>query len=84
LRGKPVAVVGASTGLFGATWAAAEVRKVLGIIGADTLTHELPVGQAHAAFGEDGLLTEPDMRDALNDLLAVLAARAGTREATAV
>jgi chromate reductase, NAD(P)H dehydrogenase (quinone) len=84
LRGKPVAVVGASTGLFGAVWAQAEVRKVLGIIGADTLTHELPVGQAQNAFGDDGLLTEPDLRDALNELLAVLAARAGAREATAV
>jgi chromate reductase len=30
LRGKPVAVVGASTGLFGAVWAQAETRKVLG------------------------------------------------------
>jgi chromate reductase len=34
LRGKPVAVVGASTGLFGAVWAQAETRKVLGIIAA--------------------------------------------------
>ena len=33
LRNKPVAVVGASTGLFGAVWAQAEVRKVLGAIG---------------------------------------------------
>jgi len=84
LRGKPVAVVGASTGLFGAAWAQAEVRKVLGIIGADTLTHELPVGQAHTAFGDDGLLTEPDLREALDELLGVLAARAGAREASAV
>src|SRR5690349_23707561 len=29
LRGKPVAVIGASTGLFGAVWAQAETRKVL-------------------------------------------------------
>src|SRR2546421_12635475 len=28
LRGKPVAVVGASTGAFGAVWAQAELRKV--------------------------------------------------------
>jgi chromate reductase len=84
LRGKPVAVVGASTGLFGAAWAQAEVRKVLGIIGADTLTHELPVGQAHTAFSDDGLLAEPDLREALDELLATLAARAGAREASAV
>src|ERR1700754_2530067 len=29
LRNKPAAVVGASTGLFGAVWAQAEVRKTL-------------------------------------------------------
>ena len=34
LRGKPVAVIGASTGLFGAVWAQAELRKVLKTIGA--------------------------------------------------
>src|SRR3954451_7921298 len=37
LRGMPVAVVGASTGLFGAVWAQAEVRKVLETIGADVI-----------------------------------------------
>lgn len=84
LKGKPVAVVGASTGLFGAAWAQAEVRKVLGIIGADTLTNELPVGQAHTAFGEDGNLLDAELREALDELLGVLASRAGAREAQAV
>src|SRR5690242_14720500 len=37
LRRKPALVVGASTGLFGAVWAQAEVRKVLGALGADVL-----------------------------------------------
>jgi chromate reductase, NAD(P)H dehydrogenase (quinone) len=83
LRGKPVAVVGASTGLFGAVWAQAETRKVLGIIGADVLDGELPVGQAHTAFGDDGHLAEPDLRDALTQLVGVLAARAGAAEAQA-
>jgi chromate reductase len=77
LRGKPVAVVGASTGLFGAVWAQAETRKVLNIIGADVLDGELPIGQAHAAFGDDGHLAEAALRDALSELVAVLAARAG-------
>ena len=48
LRGKPAAVIGASTGLFGAVWAQAEVRKVLGAIGAEVVDRELPVMQAHA------------------------------------
>src|SRR6266568_387617 len=30
LRYKPVAVIGASSGMFGAVWAQAELRKVLG------------------------------------------------------
>jgi chromate reductase, NAD(P)H dehydrogenase (quinone) len=77
LRGKPVAVVGASTGLFGATWAQAETRKVLGIIGADVIDRELPVGQAHLAFADDGELNDPDVREALEQLVGVLAARAG-------
>jgi chromate reductase, NAD(P)H dehydrogenase (quinone) len=81
LRGKPVAVVGASTGLFGAVWAQAETRKVLGVIGADVVDSELPVGQAHAAFGDDGHLVEPALRDTLSELVGVLAARAGAAEA---
>jgi chromate reductase len=46
-RGKPVLVVGASTGLFGAVWAQAEIRKIMDHIGAKVLDTELPVGQAH-------------------------------------
>jgi chromate reductase, NAD(P)H dehydrogenase (quinone) len=34
LRNKPVAVVGASTGAFGAVWSQAELRKVLSATGA--------------------------------------------------
>lgn len=83
LRGKPVAVVGASTGLFGAVWAQAEVRKVLETIGADVIDSELPVGQAHIAFGDDGHLADAGTRDALEGLVAVLATRAGAAEAMA-
>src|SRR4051794_37905071 len=46
LRHKPSAVVGASTGLFGAVWAQAEVRKTLKASGADVLDAELAVGMA--------------------------------------
>jgi len=83
LRGKPVAVMGASTGLFGAVWAQAEVRKVLGIIGADVLDGELPIGLAHLAFEEDGHLADAGARDALGQLVGVLAARAGAAEIAA-
>lgn len=43
LRNKPAAVIGASTGMFGAVWAQAEARKVLGAIGARVLDRELPI-----------------------------------------
>lgn len=81
LRGKPVAVIGASTGLFGAVWAQAETRKVLEITGAEVIDGELPVGQAEAAFASDGGLLDSDQRAALADLLGVLAARTGAAPA---
>ena len=80
LRGKPVAVVGASTGLFGAVWAQAETRKVLGVIGADVIDHELPVGQADTAFGVNGELVEPEQRAALAELVNILSAQAAAQE----
>jgi chromate reductase, NAD(P)H dehydrogenase (quinone) len=65
LRGKPVAVIGASTGLFGAVWAQAETRKVLKTIGSRVLDGELPVAQAHETLGDDGLPLDEDVRAAL-------------------
>ena len=72
LRGKPVAVVGASTGLFGAVWAQAELRKVLHAIGARVVDRELPVGQAAEAFAEHGRLADDGLDLMLADLLAEL------------
>jgi chromate reductase len=69
MRGKPVAVIGASTGLFGAVWAQAELRKVLGTIGARVVDLELPVGQAHETLGDDGLPSDPAAREQLQVLL---------------
>jgi chromate reductase, NAD(P)H dehydrogenase (quinone) len=83
LRGKPVAVIGASTGLFGAVWAQAETRKVLGVIGADVIDSELPVGQADSAFAKDGRLIDGEQHAALTNLVDVLAAQLGAREAVA-
>lgn len=76
LRAKPAAVVGASTGLFGAVWAQAETRKVLNAIGADVLDEELPVGQAHQAFTAEGEIVDPDIRAALARLVDQLLSRA--------
>jgi chromate reductase len=81
LKGKPVAVIGASTGLFGAVWAQAELRKVLGAIGANVNDRELPVGLADDAFTDAGRLADPDQALVLADLLAELC---GAREPAAV
>ena len=72
LRDKPAAVIGASTGLFGAVWAQAEVRKVLKTSGAHVLESELPVGMADMAFDEEGGLADPDLAARLEDLVGDL------------
>jgi chromate reductase len=72
LRRKPSAVIGASTGLFGAVWAQAEVRKALKASGAHVIESELPVGMADSAFAEDGSLADPELAARLRDVLADL------------
>ncbi len=72
LKEKPAAVIGASTGLFGAVWAQAEVRKVLKASGAHVLEDELPVGLADGAFTVDGALADPELAARLGDVLTDL------------
>jgi chromate reductase, NAD(P)H dehydrogenase (quinone) len=72
-RDKPVAVIGASTGIFGAVWAQAELRKSLGIAGARVLDAELAVGIAHDAFLPSGALRDPALASGLRDVVAALA-----------
>jgi chromate reductase, NAD(P)H dehydrogenase (quinone) len=64
LRNKPVAVIGTSTGMFGAVWAQAELRRVLGLIGARVLDRDTPVPLAATAFA-DGELIDEDAREAV-------------------
>ena len=73
LRGKPVAVIGASTGMFGGVWAQAELRKVLGAIGARVLDRDLPVAAAHMAF-LDGRLHDDQHHTTLENILSELMA----------
>ena len=42
LQNKPAAVIGATTGRFGAVWAQAELRKVLASTGARVVDLDLP------------------------------------------
>jgi chromate reductase len=67
-RSKPVAVVGASTGMFGAVWAQAELRKVLTTMGARVAEVELAVGHAHERLDSED--TRIGLRDALEALVA--------------
>lgn len=85
LRNKPVAVIGTSTGMFGAVWAQAEVRKVLGATGARVVDIELPVPHAEAAFAGDRLADaelHENLARILDELVAV-AQEAAPREALA-
>ena len=65
LRSKPVAVVGASTGAFGAVWSQAELRKVLAAIGARVLEGGVAVGHAMTRFDEQGRLIDDELREQL-------------------
>jgi chromate reductase len=76
LRDKPAAVVGASTGMFGAVWAQAELRKVLSASGAKVLDEELPVGHAQEAFDEEGRLAAPEASQRLREIIASLVSQA--------
>jgi chromate reductase len=70
--GKPAAVIGASTSLFGAVWAQAETRKVLSTIGARVVDRELPIADAEEALGADGLPLERDAVELLSTTLTEL------------
>jgi chromate reductase len=69
-KGKPVVVIGASTSMFGAVWAQAEVRKVLGALHAKPLDRELPVSSADQRFDAEGRLADEELRAQLADILA--------------
>ena len=76
LWGKPVAVIGASTGGFGAVWAQAELRKVLGALHARVVDFEVPVADAGEAFSADGSLRDEGVAEAVRQVLAELVALA--------
>jgi chromate reductase len=72
LRGKHVAVVGASQGAFGAAWAQAELRKILQTIGAHVEERGLFLAHAQHAFTPDGRLRDPQQAAALTSILETL------------
>ncbi len=76
LNGVPAAAIGASTGMFGAVWAQAELRKVLGAMGGRVLEAELPVGHAKELLVDDRLELSPQQSEQLEEILAELVASA--------
>jgi chromate reductase, NAD(P)H dehydrogenase (quinone) len=80
MNGVPAAVVGASTGMFGAVWAQAETRKVLGALGARVIEAELPVGRAQELYRDGELALDPQLSERLEEILAELVAAAEEAE----
>ncbi len=74
LNGKPAAAIGASTGMFGAVWAQAETRKVLGALGGRVVESELPVARANQMLVDGRLELSPQQSEQLEELLAELVA----------
>jgi chromate reductase len=83
LRNKPVAVVGASTGAFGAVWAQAELRKVLATAGARVVDGDVAVGHAHQRFDANGVLTDDDLLAQFQEVVDALVAAVNLREPVA-
>ena len=80
MRNKPVAVVGASTGMFGAVWAQAELRKVLSATGARVVEGEVAVGHADTRFDEDGRLNDPNLEEQVAEVARTLLAELDVAE----
>ena len=80
-RNKPVAVISSSAGAFGGVWAGAELRKVLGTMGARVAEAELAVGHAHEKLDENGRLADDDVRQGLREAFETLLAEVSPVEA---
>ena len=76
VRNKTVAVVGASTGQFGALWAQQDLKRILGIAGARVVGTEIPVARAHERFDADGRLLDGEIFEQLRLHLTTLASEA--------
>ena len=78
-RGKPVAVISASPGSFGGIWAAAETKKILGLMGSRVVDAELALAKANER------LEEPDaeLLEQLRAVGGVLVTEASARAAAA-
>ena len=84
-RGKPVAVIGASTSSFGGIWAQRELKKVLGILGTRVLDVELPVAKADQRLAEPDPELRAELASVVNALVAdVEGSRSGSSAVAAM
>jgi chromate reductase, NAD(P)H dehydrogenase (quinone) len=83
LANKPVAVIGASAGAFGAVWAQSELRKVLATAGARVVDAEVAVGHAPTRFDADGDLLDENLKEQLHEAADMLLAELPARVAIA-
>ena len=78
LTNQTVSVIGASNGQFGAMWAQADLRKILGTAGARVVGDELPVARASEKFDPEGRLLDGELFERLRLVLGTLATEAGS------
>jgi chromate reductase len=76
LTNKTVAIVGASTGQFGALWAQTDLKKILGAAGARVAGDAIPVSRAHEKFDGQGRLLDAELFEQLRLHISTLAAEA--------
>jgi chromate reductase, NAD(P)H dehydrogenase (quinone) len=74
LAGKPTAVMGATTGHFGAVWAQAELRKVLGSTGSRIIDAEVSLALADDAFDSNGALRDETALEGIRNLTSAVVA----------
>jgi chromate reductase len=73
LKGKPIAMMGATPGRYGTARAQAELRKVLAYNDAVVVNRpEVLVANARETFGEAGELVDETARDLVRELLTTL------------
>ena len=84
IRNKPVAVIGASTGAFGAVWAQAELRKVLATMGARVVEGEVAIGHVAERFDAHGRLNDPNLEEQLGEVVREFDRRSSRPRSTCV
>ena len=78
IRNKPVAVIGASTGGFGAVWSHAGASEGAQCNGARVVDEEVAVGQAMDRFDSRGRLNDSNLDAQVREVALQLLTEAGT------